>query len=696
MPPIDDYDKMCSLDNLRRAYRWVQSNPDAQYKNYYRDSYSAYAASSDHNLRRLRKNLIRKAYDPGHAAKVYVPKPSGILRPITLLTVNDQIVYQACVNIIAENLNSKIKRRKNKQIFGHLYAGKSSKFFYLKWQDGYKQFTREVINNIKSGLDFVANFDLASFYDSIDHHVIKHFLNEIKIDTELTEFLLGCLKTWTCNTWTSVSNLIYHEHGIPQGPLSSGMLSEVILKHLDDAGIRKGSAKYLRYVDDIKLFSKNESTLRQRLISLDIAAKEVGLFPQSSKVNIRRVKNPLDEIKSVSRPPEPSVTPSVNNDALVKRLLEMVRGGSVNANELTRFKYLIAQCKPSHKLNARIIKLLYKQPFLSKQISTYFAKYQQIPRKASDDLLAFILGEEIYHSTHGDVLIAVSEKLPAAHRDKCAEFCHKRLFNPLKALPRLQPTYKAALILWVIKNNKITFAELEKLAYEEIDWWVMKSLVGQLEPHRYGMASYEALLNKAICIGNADVARNSALKIIEDDLKFTSSKDGHESARLLLFVGGKIRRIGTPESLVGSVLGYILTTKFKKYDWKKLLGVQDAQAEHIAFTVKKHFETDINACIVTLDSLLDLIFESLFLKFVPGKKYGQFGSMVTHPTIQALLPKTCSGFDNLHQLRLQSVTAHPRHTKSGGNTRRLKHYDFYKLKPKVKEAIQEIIDMVIP
>jgi hypothetical protein len=214
---MDDYDRMCAPANLARAYRWIQSNPDAEQKSYFRDAYMAYAAGSRLNLQRLRKHLIRHAYEPDHASKIYLPKPSGILRPYTLLTVNDQVVYQACVNIVAEKLRPKIRRRYLKSAFGHLYAGKSSKFFYLKWQKSYQRYSKAVIDAVNKGFTYAASFDLASFYDSIDHHVLRHFLRELRIDEDLIQFLLSSLKTWTSSTWTTVSNIIYHEHGIPAG-----------------------------------------------------------------------------------------------------------------------------------------------------------------------------------------------------------------------------------------------------------------------------------------------------------------------------------------------------------------------------------------------------------------------------------------------------------------------------------------------
>ncbi len=260
---------MTSLDNLRRAYKWIQSNPDALYKSFFRDAYGAYAAASEYNLIRLRKHLTRNTYEPMHASKLYFPKPSGVLRPYTLMAVDDQLVYQACINIIADKLKPIVKKRYLKNIFGHLYAGKSSDFFYIKWQRGYRAYNRAVFNNINQGYRFVANFDLTSFYDSIDHAVIKHLLNDIDIEHDLIDFLLTCLRIWTSTTWTNISNVIYHGHGIPQGPISSGLLSEVVLKHLDDRGtLNWKTVKYLRYVDDIKIFAKKAKPLKHKLVSL--------------------------------------------------------------------------------------------------------------------------------------------------------------------------------------------------------------------------------------------------------------------------------------------------------------------------------------------------------------------------------------------------------------------------------------------
>jgi len=192
---LSDIEKIFELANLRRAYRWILSNTDGRYKSYFRDSYAAFAIASDTALKQLRKDGLSERYEPSHASKVMVPKPSGTLRPLTLLTVEDQVVYQACVNIISDLLKPKTKHRYRKRVFAHLYAGQSSSFFYMRWQDSYTLLGHAIRDLHAKGFVYVANFDLTAFYDSIDHHVLNHFLKEVGLDEDASKpECPGCAK----------------------------------------------------------------------------------------------------------------------------------------------------------------------------------------------------------------------------------------------------------------------------------------------------------------------------------------------------------------------------------------------------------------------------------------------------------------------------------------------------------------------
>src|SRR5207302_4138088 len=116
------------------------SNPEAAYKSYCRHLYTNYAIADTALLDRLHDGLKRGTYQPCHSTKLFFPKPSGILRPYSLLTVEDQIVYQAMINVVAEQLYPRIRHRYFTEVFGHLYAGKRSTWLYRRWQAGYAAF----------------------------------------------------------------------------------------------------------------------------------------------------------------------------------------------------------------------------------------------------------------------------------------------------------------------------------------------------------------------------------------------------------------------------------------------------------------------------------------------------------------------------------------------------------------------------
>jgi len=231
--------------NLERAWRWIKSNPDPSYKRFSGAQYSRFAVADDLIIDDLADRLRRGIYEPRHACKFLMPKHSGILRPYTILTVEDQIVYQALVNVVAEHLAPRIRSRYLVQVFGHMYAGLTSVWFYKRWADGYRAFNKSAHAAVQKGLVCTASFDLTACYDSLDHGVLCHFLQKIGCEREFCELLKQCL-----SKWTATQERIYQNHGIPQGPLGSGLLSEVVLQHFDQNTRPNSRLVYLRYVDD--------------------------------------------------------------------------------------------------------------------------------------------------------------------------------------------------------------------------------------------------------------------------------------------------------------------------------------------------------------------------------------------------------------------------------------------------------------
>jgi hypothetical protein len=697
---VSTFKQVYDVRNLVRAYRWVLSSPDPRYKNYFRDDYAAYALATDLNLRILARQIRNGRFTPSHASKVYLPKTSGVLRPISLLTVNDQIAYQACLNIVAEELQKRIRKRRQVTVFYHLYAGNTSPFFYLRWERSYAVFARTIRSIFADGLKYVANFDLTAFYDSIDHHVLRVFLQRSGIDADTTAFLLANLKHWTDVTWSGGKGRpIFHEHGIPQGPPSSGMLSEVVLQHLDAIGDRRSKdVRYLRYVDDIKLMARDEKTLRRKLVALDVASKEIGLFPQGSKIAIRQITDPEEEIKSVSVPPEPALARSAQQNDIRRRVKVLANRGK--PKDTTRFKFVLPRLTPTSKTNTLLYRVIVNRPDLSDTIARHFERYRKVPKSLADQVITQLLAEGVYHSVNADLLNLLYGRVDTVRLNQIADFCYERLFARRFrgfAFPAPQPTYRAALIRLAILSARITFRDVEGLVRGERDWWVQQQILMCLDENKFGQPSYQALLNLAMRSAHPDPARIAASLVFSNSLTVLGQHgDCHWAARLLLRNVGLIPYAGRPPSLIPGVLAY--TVKFKTpYNWQRLFGGDHAAAERLAILSKQRFETDIDAFAVSLDSFCDLVTRRLYQHrgYVMTASYGNVLTAGAPAWLRNDFPNLTTGFARLHKLRIRSFTAHPRDLKTGALNRRITHRQYFRARRGLVAALEEL-EQVLP
>src|SRR5205823_4045236 len=103
--------------------------------------------------------------------------------------------------------------------FGAILAGPGSKFFFGSWKKGYREFNRVITAAFNRGNVYVADFDLVSCYELIDHNLLRSCVaNRVK-SQELLTLLGSCLAGWTTN---SVGRHL--RHGLPQGPEASAFL----------------------------------------------------------------------------------------------------------------------------------------------------------------------------------------------------------------------------------------------------------------------------------------------------------------------------------------------------------------------------------------------------------------------------------------------------------------------------------------
>lgn len=646
---MTDLTQAWSIDNLRRAWQWIRSNPDRSYKGYFRELYSAYAIADESLLKHLSDKLNRDVFIPSVSCKILFPKPSGILRPLTLLSIEDQIVYQAMTNVVAEKLSRHVRHRYNKQIFGHLYAGSSSTWFYKKWSSGYQAFNKAAEKAFEDGYVWTASFDLTAFYDSIDYSVLKHMLKEIGIEHDfsikLTEFL---------SKWTATKTQIYHNHGIPQGPISSGLIAEAVLKHFDDQKISKHDVKYFRYVDDIRLFAKKEQHLRHALVELDKLSKDVGLFPQSGKIDIHRVKNINDELKTISSPVEAVLSSKIlDQNALRKRIVELTPRFTVT--NPTRFKFLLSRASASTTLMDRLWRIYENAPHLYPQLCAHLSKFKVIPDRHADRLLKEVEAQEIYPAIRAAFINACRNNLPPSRIPK-AKLIFKNLWKPLHN----QSDLSEALWCWLSKQNHLTEAQFKYALKRTQTEWLGTRLHFGANWGSYSSYTLKTIINQSLKSHYSDVAICAAWYSGVFGIKPPAPiRDINPQAKLVLKELGLIRKAGA--SVCGIEIAMSEMSKRKSLvNWRKFFGGSYKRAESQIIAAKAYFKTDPSAWVNAMDVFNDLLLNSLYKKDPSLGSYtlGGIGSVSGSTRLKTTYPQISECINRFHEKRLESELSH--------------------------------------
>jgi hypothetical protein len=570
------------------------------------------------------------------------------------------------VNVIAERLAPKMRNSYLTQTFGHIYAGKTSQWFYRRWNDGYKAFNQATRAAFNRGLVYAASFDLTACYDSLDHAVLCHFLKQLGIEQEFCDFLSNCLSRWTAN-----DRRIYQHHGIPQGPLGSGLLAEVVLRHFDQHYGPKANLVYLRYVDDIRLFATKEIELRRMLIRLDRLSKDIGLFPQAAKIDIHRVTNIDKELKSISNPTEATVKGTIlDQGKLAKRIATLSPRLTpiVKIEDETRFKFLLAHAVPSSKLNARMLTISAARPDLVPSIARYFRRYQKLPQSVSKQLMARVRGQQLYEHVTADWLTVLDGRLSDADS--------RALNKLLKAQWRpgtLSPELKAESGKRLIRDGWLNINQTRYAIHTVREWWVRAHLVSALNGQHYGTTPLESMTNGALRDQNPDVSLAAAQQAA------LLSVGVLPPLRTIQPSGGKaLRQFGILKRVPGRSCGISwsmarLTGRSSSVNWRSIFGSTYRHAEKLAVQMRALSDTNVTAFVNAADVFNDRLLSRLYLHDPSLGTYqlGSIGSVLSSTRLRNNYPSVFQLCEGIHAERLKSSLSHPVVKKTGKPTSRI-------------------------
>ena len=304
--PTDMYDKLSDMQLLKRAWHLARNDSRTAFMH---DAlrFADFAARLDDQLKAISQALARGSYQPRPAQTIDVPKSSLAVRPGTVLEIEDALVLQAIACQIAPKLDSKLPEgvhswrvkpnAKGNDLFND---HEMLEFPFLKgrtirrelaiiepWYAAWPEFMEQLQYAYEQeGYSFLVMSDIVAYFENIDLGLLRDILlQHLPQQQRIVNFLMSLLRYWT---WPSIEGATV-SRGIPQGNGMSSFLGNIYLLPLDEAFAAFGKRhqiRYLRYMDDVKVFAKDKQTALRALFCMNDHLRRLRLNIQGAKTDI--------------------------------------------------------------------------------------------------------------------------------------------------------------------------------------------------------------------------------------------------------------------------------------------------------------------------------------------------------------------------------------------------------------------------
>jgi len=694
------WEALVSSQNLKLAWRRINTGMNLQYKRFYRECFLVYESGVDEHIKNLHKALKAKAWQPQHATRVYLPKPSGLQRPISLLELEDQIVLQAIANLFARKLRNKRQRVELKTVFSNKLSGtKNSIFFMERWQHTYHAFQDKCTEAFNAGYTWSAHFDLSAYYDTISHDLLLAIVSPKNCYPSTSDTLKSWLQVWSADNLSAMTG-----HGIPQGPVASDFLAEAFFLPID-LRLQEASFRYLRYVDDIRLFGRTENEVRHAAILLEQECRHRGLIPQSSKFHVVELKTAEQAMGSL-----PSIAPmecearpdeSMTAAEACKLLTDAVAGRPQTVKDKARFRFVMYRAPANAEFLKLVLRLLPRHPEHIDAFVAHFANYAKrvrIARAALDYLESGVP----YSYVRGELWHIV------ARLAGCEEL---RRALPM-ARDDARKRARCVVLSWGVMHFLMRCEEKglarigRRLASEHP---VSRSLLAPIfDDREFLKTGHVKTLLKGTLMEQLSIARQLQNRRVTLNSIGLRQRDLPGACRIALKSLGVIGRLyrHTTTDWIGEILASLYGCEDEAV-WRELLGTEYEHALQILVEANVRFTGAYSEWLALQDSFNDIVVRRFFL-FLKSHGLGGYsktqasnGKLVDYGTLiskgqpfDTTYTPEAKALRALHDRRNKLPASHPYHKKGGARNRWLSKRGRDSLVPDAKNAMDGIAAIV--
>jgi RNA-directed DNA polymerase len=274
------YDKVHRRDVLEYAYACSRANQGAAGVDGERfEDIETYGV--ERWLGELADTLRKKTYRPEALRRVYVPKPNGKLRPLSIPTIRDRTVMMAATLILAPIFEADLPMEQ------HGYRPERSALSAVRE-------TRELL---VTGRTQVVDADLTDYFGSIPHAQLMTSVARRVVDRQILHLLKMWLEAPVDETDDQgrkrrTTRSKDSKRGIPQGSPISPLLSNLYMRRLVLGWKRLGferrfDARIVSYADDLVICCRYQA--EEALTALRQVATRIGLTVNEEKTHVCRL-----------------------------------------------------------------------------------------------------------------------------------------------------------------------------------------------------------------------------------------------------------------------------------------------------------------------------------------------------------------------------------------------------------------------